>query len=730
LKIISIESLKNIEHAFYTIERELVDNNKTTSHLLYDCREKFREVSSQKSELLEEIQQIPELREQLNNARQKFREVSSQKSELLEKVQQIPELKNKLHKLENELKHYKTKYKKTYESFKGCKESLSYRLGHILIHEKKALINPVPLFRKIKTLKKVLNEKRVSHKKKISTQINNHPQLSQTKTQQIRTQAVLKQDNAEIYLSTLGWEEKIDKNKPIVMAVFDEFTHTCFQYQYNLIEPRPDNWKGLLDQYPPEFLFIESTWKGNYGSWQYRVAQYAHPPGNELHELVEECKKRNIPTIFWNKEDPIHFNNFKQVAKWFDFIFTSALEAIPNYKKITKAKVEVLQFAAEEHLHNPMHTTSRKNAVCFAGSYYTNRFTERRDDQLMLLRAAKEYNLEVFDRNYSPDKSVRSDFEFPKEFDSFVIGSLPYAQLVKRYKDYKVFLNVNSIIDSKTMFSRRIFELLACGTPIISTQALGIEETFGKDIVWTVKNETEAKKAFETLMNNPKEWRKRSLKGIRSVFNHHTYTHRAKQINDTLFGRKVNNDKKCLLLSIIDTKKELLRIEKICKSQDTSNTKLLYYVITNNIVLKDEKSENIKIIYSEGNIEKEIENIITIEEANYFILMSSSSVYGKHFINDAIIALEYSHALFSAKVKSIQDIYDYSQDIFTDSIVCNYRNLQKTKYSLKDTLRFILSNKNSFRNEDIYCADAANFHHSDTLLSEDEYTKKIQNIEV
>ena len=242
---------------------------------------------------------------------------------------------------------------------------------------------------------------------------------------------------------------------------------------------------------------------------------------------------------------------------------------------ISNAKVNVLQFAAEEHIHSPIHSTSRKNSVCFAGSYYANRFIERRDDQLMLLRSAKDYHLEIYDRNYNPDKSIRSDFEFPEEFDSFVIGSLPYAQLVARYKDYKVFLNVNSIIDSKTMFSRRIFELLACGTPVISTQALGIEETFGKDIVWTVKNEIEAKKAFETLMNDPEEWRKRSLRGIRTVFNHHTYTHRANQIHKILFGTTMYKVKKCLLLSMLDSKEELLCIEALYQSQDIPNTEHL-----------------------------------------------------------------------------------------------------------------------------------------------------------
>ena len=78
----------------------------------------------------------------------------------------------------------------------------------------------------------------------------------------------------------------------------------------------------------------------------------------------------------------------------------------------------------------------------------------------------------------------------------------------------------------------------------------------------------------------------------------------------------------------------------------------------------------------------------------------------------------------------MQDTYDYSKNVFTSSIVCNYQSLQKTKHSLEKILKLILSNKNRFGDKDIYCADAANFHHSDTLLSKDEYTKLARDIEV
>ena len=44
------------------------------------------------------------------------------------------------------------------------------------------------------------------------------------------------------------------------------------------------------------------------------------------------------------------------------------------------------------------------------------------------------------------------------------------------YRAYKIFLNVNSVHESPTMFSRRVFELLSSYTNVLSTPSVGITE--------------------------------------------------------------------------------------------------------------------------------------------------------------------------------------------------------------------------------------------------------------
>ena len=114
---------------------------------------------------------------------------------------------------------------------------------------------------------------------------------------------------------------------------------------------------------------------------------------------------------------------------------------------------------------------------------------------------------------------------FPERYDQHIKGSLKYYEIDKAYKGYKVMINVNTVKYSPTMFSRRVFEGLACGTPIVSTYAQGIENMFG-ELVYISEKEEEIDEAFRSLLRNENEYRQKSMLGIREVLSKHTYAHR------------------------------------------------------------------------------------------------------------------------------------------------------------------------------------------------------------
>jgi len=365
-------------------------------------------------------------------------------------------------------------------------------------------------------------------------------------------------------LSILGWPEHPPNGRPYVIGIMDEFTAGCFERDMNLIQPRPDNWYALAEKYKPEMFFIESAWKGNYGSWQYRVGDYANKPGQEVAHICHYARERGIPTVFWNKEDPVHHQKFMCSAKLVDHIFTTDANMQASYQaKTGNPNVHALPFAAQPALHKPAPLAGRKPRACFAGSWYGNRHAERGEAMRWLLRAANRHGLDIFDRNHGT-----GIFPFPEEYQAGIKGSLPYKALCEEYRRYRVFLNVNSVMDSPTMFARRVFELMACGTPVVSTYAKGIENLFESDAVWMVNSEAEAGEAVHTLMTDDAEWRRRSLAGIREVFARHTYAHRLNEIFDRLgIDTHLPTDPAIALVAAADNQAELEALNRFAIKQ-------------------------------------------------------------------------------------------------------------------------------------------------------------------
>src|SRR3546814_18537566 len=112
-----------------------------------------------------------------------------------------------------------------------------------------------------------------------------------------------------------------------------------------------------------------------------------------------------------------------------------------------------------------------------------------------LLKPALERDLHIWSRMQKGDKRYR----FPKPYKKHVVGSLPYEKMLSAYTAYKVFLNVNSVTGSPSMGSRRIFELSACQTAVLSAPAASITPFVGDDIE-VVSNDAEARAAIVVLL--------------------------------------------------------------------------------------------------------------------------------------------------------------------------------------------------------------------------------------
>lgn len=318
-----------------------------------------------------------------------------------------------------------------------------------------------------------------------------------------------------------------------VATILDDFSWLCLQYECSLLKVTPDRWREQLTAEQPSFLFVESAWSGNDGAWQHMISNSSRAPKQPLVDLVDWCKSKGIPTAFWNKEDPTDLEHFLNAARLFDFVFTTDANCLPRYREeLGHDRVYALPFAAQPMIHNPGPIPGAwQHEVAFAGAWYADRHDRRQQDARAILHPAFKHGLHIYDRNFGrPELADRHGW--PAEFQPYIVGGVSYREMLAVYKLYKVFLNVNSVVDSPTMFSRRVLELLACGTPVISSYAKGIESLLGPDVVFMSRSEAETAEHLQALLGDQAYRFRAAQKGVRAVMRSHTYGHRLQEVLD------------------------------------------------------------------------------------------------------------------------------------------------------------------------------------------------------
>ena len=321
-----------------------------------------------------------------------------------------------------------------------------------------------------------------------------------------------------------------------VGVIFDEFSLRAWEPEFHIVELNPGQWQTALDGI--DLLFVESAWAGNGGAWQYQLTG-SNSPSSELRALVSACQERGIPTAFWNKEDPPHFEDFLDTASLFDYVFTTDANKIPDYRERTgNDRIFALPFAAQPTIHNPIRPKAweKRRDIAFAGTYFAHKFASRRQQMDLLLGAADELHkdrgviFDIYSRHYGGD----AKYQFPGSLKKRVVGSLPYSQMLSAYKDYKIFLNVNSVTDSPTMCARRVFELLACGTPVVTTSSTAIDNFFTPQEIFSVDSREDALRWLSALLTSPALGHKALHRAQRKIWDEHTYRARAQYIFDTV----------------------------------------------------------------------------------------------------------------------------------------------------------------------------------------------------
>ncbi len=479
-----------------------------------------------------------------------------------------------------------------------------------------------------------------------------------------------------------------------IACILDEFSYECFRHECTLIKVGTDDWNEIINKECPHLLLVESAWRGNDFKWRYKLGDYKNNTHTEIKDLTSYCKKLGIPTVFWNKEDPVHFNFYLKAASLFDYVFTTDENCIDEYKrKLGHDRVFTLPFAAQPKIHNPIRVPGyRSKNVCFAGTYYGNHHRDRTIDMDLLLRTASRYGLEIFDRNHH----LKTNYRYPYTYRRFVKGYLPYDQLVNVSKQFKVCLNVNSVKSSPTMCARRVFELLASGITVLSNDSKAMGTLFDDTVLISKDRRSIQQALLQGIYND--EWRaKHELKGMRLVYNNHTYAHRLYQIASTC-GLNIEqpSEPTIQVVAYASTGQEVNTIIHAYNEQKYPYKQLTIFVEKKAIDTKMHENRP-DIQFLKSNKLKFHPKKILKKHADYLAIFNPSHYYGPYYLTDLVLATHYAKAKIIGKgsyfsfnpsiiLNNETHIYSYIKDISTDASIIHHSVFDHTRSSLSDLL--------------------------------------------
>lgn len=453
-----------------------------------------------------------------------------------------------------------------------------------------------------------------------------------------------------------------------VAVILDDFSAKAWSPEWNCTFITPSSWEDALNSQAFDLLFVESAWAGNNKSWQYHLTGPSAPRPAFV-EMVYAFKERAVPTVFWNKEDPPHFADFLESARLFDVVFTSDSRKIPDYREaLGHERIAALSFAAQPKFHNPVRTlTQERRDVAFAGMYFADKYPERQEQMEIVLGGAVDISsklnsgLDIFSRQHGGD----AKYQFPAPYDQNVVGALDYDKMLSAYKYYNVFLNVNSVVDSPSMCARRIFEITAAGTPVISAPSAAIGNFFTPSEVLQVSTREQAADAIRSLVRSP-ELRERMVHmGQRRIWKNHTYSHRAQQIEQFVglspsHARPMSMTCTPKVSAIVSTIRphQLQHIFTTVGKQQDVEVELV--LVTHKFSAAVEQLNYMAAVAGvtnyrllemgeESTLGDCLNAAVEIAAGDFITKMDDDDLYGEHYLFDQVSALRYSGASIVGK---------------------------------------------------------------------------------
>lgn len=461
-----------------------------------------------------------------------------------------------------------------------------------------------------------------------------------------------------------------EAKKKLVLTLLDPISELCWKGQihgYPLVRSEYDT---QIQNSRANYAFFESAWRANRATWEYAFTSpgLKHNNAQALLAAISELKKKGIPILFWNKEDPMHFEMFLPIAKLVDHVFTTDSLSIPNYRReLGHDRIYALPFAAPIEVTNPVDRfSSDAESACFAGTYYAKNHEDRKKQMDSILPTIIEFNGVIYDR---ASAIGGEKYSYPSEYHKYIRPAIDFSEMTGAYKKFNAFLNVNTITKSPTMMSRRVYELLASGTPVVSTPSKALTEQF-PGVVLTASNKKEASLAVGKLLEDKLFWCQKSHLGIRETVSKHTYQQRWDEVLVYVEGKEIASRATDLSLVIEVGNIDLLQmqLQSVLRS-DVAVADITFYSADAQCISRIKNLESFKKLSSRwpnlaiaffenfGGISK---FYLSGLRGKYIAFLSKRNFYHANYFSDQLLPFKYCeiNAVAKHKVFSVPEIQD------------------------------------------------------------------------
>ncbi|WP_152969938.1 glycosyltransferase [Arthrobacter sp. Edens01] len=437
-------------------------------------------------------------------------------------------------------------------------------------------------------------------------------------------------------LSKFGKSPNKNVSSLRVAGIMDEFSGTAFGKACELLRFSLADWESELERFKPDVLLVESAWKGNLGQWTDKV----HRVSPDLLSLIEWFKNAGLPTVFWNKEDPVHYGSFISTASLFDYVFTTDLDSVERYKSMLNHEhVYLMPFFCEPLLHSPVQVEKRLPAASFAGAYYARYPERQRDFDSIMSGVASLGDVAIFDRNFGSDDPA---FSYPEKYRAMIKGGLPYADIDRSYKGYDFGINLNSVKESQTMFARRVFDLMLCNTHVVSNYSRGLRLMFG-DLVISSDNSGTIEKGVQRLVGETGSVRENPFAAyvrhlaLRKVLTEHTTTSRLEYMARKVWPDGPQRDLgDVTVIGLASSVTEVKRLISQFDDQVWERKELVVLTPADTDLRSCRKSKHIRYI-SVGAAELSIDEI---SKTDFTAFWTPDGSYGPNYLADALYLMQ------------------------------------------------------------------------------------------